>query len=160
MVSGVNPNRDDRPGIRYDDGSGHRQKGGAGLFNGADTDNPGPPRALAWIEDTDPHLAIYCDFPSNSKGCAAARKQRSKLDQSRCFGCAPAPSPPPPTCFLTGGDPIPADDLPEERPGERRAAAAASGDGGTDGGVDDDDELTDARGPLEMARAAILQDSG
>ena len=82
VVSGVNPNRDDRPGIRYDDGSGHRQKGGAGWFNGAGTDNPGPPRALAWIEDTDPHLAIYCDFPSNSKGCAAARKQRSKLDQS------------------------------------------------------------------------------
>ena len=79
VVSGLPPNRDDRPGIRYDDGSGHRQKGGAGWFNGADTDNPGPPRALAWIEDTDPHLN---DREDNSNGCAAARKQRSKLDQS------------------------------------------------------------------------------
>ena len=30
VVSGMNPTRNCRPAIRYDDGSGHRQKGGAG----------------------------------------------------------------------------------------------------------------------------------
>ena len=79
--------------------------------------------------------------------------------ESRPEDGSSADAPPPPRAGGSDGSadaadelparcPIPADDLPEERPDERRAAAAASGDGGTDGGVDEDDELTDARGPF------------